>query len=73
MNGLEKAIASLGTAAELARRLGIAPQAVYQWERIPGKRVIETERLTGVPRQELRPDLHPPQARKFRVRKTATI
>ena len=38
MTALEKAIQVLGTAAELARRLGIQPAAVYQWKRVPGTR-----------------------------------
>lgn len=45
--------------AELARNLGIARQALYQWRRIPAERVIEIERITGIQRQELRPDLYP--------------
>lgn len=53
----------LGSMAELARGLGVSRQALYQWERIPAERVIDVERLTGVRRQELRPDLYPAEAR----------
>lgn len=49
----------MGGMAELARSLGIARQAIYQWRRIPAERVIELEKITGIRRQELRPDLYP--------------
>lgn len=55
---LGKAIIAAGTASELARRLGITVQSIQQWKQIPAKRVIEIERVTGVPRKELRPDLY---------------
>jgi DNA-binding transcriptional regulator YdaS (Cro superfamily) len=48
---------AVGNRGELARRLGLSPQAVYLWQKIPAERVIEVERLTGVRRQILRPDL----------------
>jgi len=55
---LQKAIAAAGNRSELARRLGIKVQSIQQWDRIPAERVIDIERVTGVPRQELRPDLY---------------
>ena len=57
---LEKAIEAAGNAASLARRLGINPQAISQWDKVPPLRVLEVERCTGVPRHELRPDIYPP-------------
>lgn len=56
---LQKAIDKAGTAKDLAEKLGISAQAISQWEKVPPLRVIEIERLTGVPRHELRPDLYP--------------
>lgn len=53
---LEKAIAAVGSASELARQLGITPAAVLQWETVPILRVPEVERISGVSRHELRPD-----------------
>lgn len=47
MTPLEKAIKTCGSGAELARRLGIEPQAVYQWKTIPISRAIEVESATG--------------------------
>lgn len=55
---LEKALAAVdNNASELARRLGITVQSIQQWRRIPAERVVAVERVTGVPRHELRPDL----------------
>ena len=55
---LEYAARKVGGFAQLAAKLGIARQAVYQWTRIPAERVADVERITGVPRAELRPDLY---------------
>lgn len=51
------------TQADLAARLGVQPPAVCKWERgrIPAERVLDVERVTGIPRHELRPDLYPPE------------
>jgi DNA-binding transcriptional regulator YdaS (Cro superfamily) len=46
-----------GGMAQLAAELGIARQAIYQWKRVPVDRVVEIERITGVSRNELRPDI----------------
>ena len=56
---LERAIKAAGTSYELADRLGITPQALSQWDKVPPLRVLDVERATGVPRHELRPDLYP--------------
>jgi DNA-binding transcriptional regulator YdaS (Cro superfamily) len=55
---LQEAIRRAGTATELARRLGIAKQAIYQWDRAPIMRVLAIEKLTGVSRHLLRPDIY---------------
>lgn len=57
---LEKVIANVGSASELARRLGITPAAVLQWDEIPIRRVPDVERISGVSRHELRPDFFGP-------------
>jgi DNA-binding transcriptional regulator YdaS (Cro superfamily) len=57
---LLEAIRKAGSVTKLAAALDVAPQAISQWCRVPGSRVIEIERITGVPRHELRPDLYPP-------------
>ncbi len=54
---LNLAIEACGSAAKLAERLSIKRQAVYQWEQVPLDRVVDVERITGVPRELLRPDI----------------
>jgi DNA-binding transcriptional regulator YdaS (Cro superfamily) len=56
--GIWLAIRAMGGHRKLGRLLGISHQAIGQWDRIPGERLIEIEILTGVPREELRPDLY---------------
>lgn len=55
---LEKAVQRVGSASELARRLGVTPAAVLQWDRVPPLRVLDVERESGVSRYELRPDIY---------------
>jgi len=57
---LARAIAAVGTAAEFSRRMGITEQAISQWEIVPILRVLTVERITSIPRHELRPDVYPP-------------
>ena len=57
---LERAKQTAGSTASLARSLGgITSQAISQWKRVPAERVLEIERITGIPRHELRPDIYP--------------
>jgi DNA-binding transcriptional regulator YdaS (Cro superfamily) len=57
--GLRKAIAVMGGMSAFARAMGVDRTAAYKWRRgVPAERVIAIESLTGVPRQELRPDLY---------------
>lgn len=47
-----------GGSTALAKALGgITPQAVSQWRRIPAERTIEVEKITGLSRHDLRPDI----------------
>jgi DNA-binding transcriptional regulator YdaS (Cro superfamily) len=57
-SGLSKAIERAGNASALARALNITPAAVLQWRRVPTSRVLEVEQITGVPREQLRPELY---------------
>lgn len=43
---LSRVIQHFGGQSELARKLGIKPQAVQQWKRIPLDRALEIEELT---------------------------
>lgn len=57
---LDRAKQAAGGNTGLAGKItGITPQAISQWRRVPAERVLEVERVTGVPRHELRPDIYP--------------
>lgn len=43
----------------LAVDLGISYQAIHKWRRVPAGRVLQIERLRGIDRSRLRPDLYP--------------
>jgi DNA-binding transcriptional regulator YdaS (Cro superfamily) len=62
MRIMERIIKAAGGQSELARQLDIRQQSVYEWVlrgRVPAERVLEVERITGVSRHEIRPDLYP--------------
>jgi DNA-binding transcriptional regulator YdaS (Cro superfamily) len=46
-----------GRRKRLAVALGIHPSAVSMWSRVPGERLGDVSRITGIPMQELRPDI----------------
>lgn len=46
-----------GLARKIADACGINDSAVSQWRRVPAQRVLDVERVTGVPREILRPDI----------------
>ncbi|WP_345819903.1 Cro/CI family transcriptional regulator [Methylobacterium fujisawaense] len=59
---LHAAITARGGPRAIAAELGISRQAVEQWQEAPARRVIQLERLLGIPRSKLRPDLYPPDS-----------
>jgi DNA-binding transcriptional regulator YdaS (Cro superfamily) len=60
-NICEKAKVAAGGPAALAKALGrVTPQAVSQWKKIPAERVRDVERVTGISRHDLRPDVFGP-------------
>lgn len=56
-----KAIKQVGGPAALGRAIGTTRQAISQWTRVPHNHVLTIERMSGVPRHELRPDIYPPE------------
>ena len=42
----------------LARDLKITAQSINKWKRIPRSRIVAVERVTGVPREKLAPELY---------------
>lgn len=47
-----------GGVVKLSLALGLSRAAVSAWKNIPPERVVEVERVTGIPREKLRPDLY---------------
>lgn len=59
---VRRASEAAGGPTALAKKLGIKMPSLYSWRRIPPTRVLDIERVTGIPRHELRPDLYPKDA-----------
>jgi DNA-binding transcriptional regulator YdaS (Cro superfamily) len=57
-DGLRAAIAAVGSQRKLAFLLGMTAPALSEWRRVPSHRIRQVEAVTGVPRQQLRPDLY---------------
>ena len=49
----------------LARAIGINYQNIQAWRRIPAERMIAIETATGIPREQLRPDLFVPRRKNL--------
>lgn len=56
---VELAAEKAGGIVKLSLALGLSRGAASQWTRIPVEHVLKVERLTGIPRQILRPDIYP--------------
>jgi len=54
----ERAVKAGGGAEWLGPRMGITQQAISMWAIVPASRCLDLERLSGVSRFELRPDVY---------------
>ena len=54
---LRAAIIAAGGLTKLAVAIGITPQAIVKWKRIPAGRIVAIEKATGIPREQLAPEL----------------
>ena len=57
-SGLRLAIEAVGTRYRLSKLLGLSTTSTQNWDRIPLTRILEVEKVTGVPREKLRPELY---------------
>jgi len=55
-----KQIYKANQVSEVARACRITTQAIAQWRKVPYARVLIVERVTGIPRHQIRPDIYPP-------------
>lgn len=46
-----------GLMFKISKDLKVTRAAVCGWVRVPAERVLAVERITGIPRQKLRPDI----------------
>jgi len=62
---LRLAVDRVGSQAAFARLIGLKQPSVWAWLRagkvLPGDYVLKVEAATGVPKEQLRPDLYPPE------------
>jgi DNA-binding transcriptional regulator YdaS (Cro superfamily) len=49
--------AERGRVKELAAKLGVTHGAISQWKKVPAERLGDVSRATGIPPEELRPDI----------------
>ncbi|HXJ38441.1 MAG TPA: Cro/CI family transcriptional regulator, partial [Bryobacteraceae bacterium] len=61
---IERVAKIVGGQRALAEAMGISPQAVNKWKssRVPAERVLDFERVTGLSRHQIRPDIYPREA-----------
>jgi DNA-binding transcriptional regulator YdaS (Cro superfamily) len=57
---LRRALEAAGGKAALAKAIGLTHQALSTWRRVPPLRVLAVEKVTGISREVLRPDIYPP-------------
>jgi DNA-binding transcriptional regulator YdaS (Cro superfamily) len=55
--GLTKIRTSKGLQSALAKHLGVTRQAISDWPAVPIDRLKDVEKFTGIPREQLRPDI----------------
>lgn len=56
---VQQAAEKAGGLSELARKLGIKHNAFYRWHQVPASRVLQIEKITGISRHDMRPDIYP--------------
>lgn len=71
---VEEAVRVAGNLRNVAAHLGVTSQAISQWvryQKVPPKRVLGLEALSGVSRHDLRPDIYGPAPSERRSRAAA--
>lgn len=59
LSSTQRAVQLAGGPSAVGRAMGISPQAVGQWERVPPERALKLSELSGMQPHELRPDIYP--------------
>jgi DNA-binding transcriptional regulator YdaS (Cro superfamily) len=58
---VKEAAEKAGGVVALARSLGVKHTSLHSWTRVPAERARDIERLTGISRHDLRPDVFGPR------------
>ncbi len=61
---IERVADTVGGIVSLSLALGLSRGAVSQWKKVPAAWVLEIERMSGISRYELRPDVFGPSPKK---------
>lgn len=65
---------AMGSFMAIAEACGVSSQAISQWRSIPVDHVVKLERLSGIPRERLRPDIFgAPRPRPRRAASTSSV
>jgi|TARA_R110000803_G_C11911633_1_gene313331 DNA-binding transcriptional regulator YdaS (Cro superfamily) len=54
---LREAIDKVGSQSKMAEAVGISQAGVSQWRRVPIDHIAKVSKITGIPKEKLRPDL----------------
>jgi len=57
---------------KFAAGIGVTHQAVLKWKRVPAELVVAAEKISGIPREELRPDLYRRKSPQSTTQQTKT-
>lgn len=63
-NTLHEILNEFGSQHALASQLGVSQQTVSRWIKlgvVPPRKVLDLEKLTGIPRHQLNPIIYPPE------------
>ena len=58
---LERVVVAVGSRKAIAREIKVSYQAVCKWRRVPERHCKKLERLTGISKHEMRPDIWGPE------------
>jgi len=55
---VRKCVKAAGGMKQFCKGIGRSRAMVYLWEDIPAELVVKAEKITGIPREKIRPDLY---------------
>lgn len=61
-NPIQEAISVCGSQVKLAKLCGVAQPTIFKWLKkgfVPPRKVLIVEKITGIPRYKLNPDIYP--------------